>query len=40
MTQLFFRFADEAAWITAAKAAGFYVTVADEEGVESEVLQA
>ena len=36
----FFRFADEAAWVTAAKAAGFYVTVTDEEGVESEVLQA
>ena len=40
MTQLFFRFADEAAWITAAKAAGFYITVVDEEGVESEVLHA
>ncbi len=36
----FFRFTDEAAWVTAAKAAGFYVTVTDEEGVESEVLQA
>ena len=36
----FFRFTDEAAWVTAAKAAGFYVTVADIEGVESEVLQA
>ena len=36
----FFRFADETAWVTAAKAAGFYVTVTDEEGVESEVLQA
>ena len=36
----FFRFTDEAAWITAAKAAGFYTTVTDEEGVESEVLQA
>ena len=36
----FFRFTDEAAWVTAAKAAGFYATVTDEEGVESEVLQA
>ena len=36
----FFRFPDEAAWVTAAKAAGFYVTVADGEGVESEVLHA
>ena len=36
----YFRFTDEAAWVTAAKAAGFYVTVADEEGVESEVLSA
>ena len=33
----FFRFADEAAWVAAAKAAGFYVT--DSE-TESEVLQA
>ena len=36
----YFRFTDETAWVTAAKAAGFYVTVADEEGVESEVLSA
>ena len=36
----FFRFTDEAAWVTAAKAAGFYTTVTDDEGVESEVLQA
>jgi len=36
----FFRFADEAAWLTAARAAGFIKTVTDEEGVESEVLQA
>ena len=36
----YFRFVDETAWVTAAKAAGFYVTVTDEEGVESEVLQA
>tara|TARA_A100001201_G_C3998971_1_gene173973 strand:- start:92 stop:397 length:306 start_codon:yes stop_codon:yes gene_type:complete len=33
----FFRFTDEAAWVAAAKAAGFYVT--DPE-TESEVLQA
>ena len=33
----FFRFTDEAAWVTAAKAAGFYVT--DPE-TETEVLQA
>ena len=33
----YFRFTDEAAWITAAKAAGFYVT--DPE-TETEVLQA
>ncbi len=36
----FFRFTDEAAWLTAAKAAGFYVTVTNDEGVECEVLQA
>ena len=36
----FFRFTDEAAWLTAARAAGFMTTVTDEEGVESEVLQA
>ena len=36
----YFRFTDEAAWVTVAKAAGFYVTVTDEQGVESEVLQA
>ncbi|UYE97342.1 hypothetical protein [Cyanophage S-TIM54] len=36
----YFRFANEAAWVTAAKAAGFYVNVTDDEGVESEVLQA
>jgi hypothetical protein len=36
----FFRFTDEVAWVTAAKAAGFYVTVTNDEGVESEVLQA
>ena len=33
----YFRFTDEAAWITAAKAAGFYVT--DPE-TETEALQA
>ena len=36
----FFRFTDEAAWVTAAKAAGFYITVTDEEGNETEQLQA
>jgi hypothetical protein len=36
----FFRFTDEAAWLTAARDAGFMTTVTDEEGVESEVLQA
>jgi len=36
----FFRFTDEAAWVTASKAAGFYVTVTDDEGFESEILQA
>lgn len=35
----FFRFADEAAWITAARDAGFMTTVTDEEGNESEHLQ-
>lgn len=36
----FFRFADEAAWLTAARDAGFMTTVTDEEGNESEQLQA
>jgi hypothetical protein len=36
----FFRFADEAAWITAARDAGFLVTITDEEGNETEQLQA
>ena len=36
----FFKFADEAAWITAARAAGFMITVTDEEGNETEQLQA
>ena len=36
----FFKFADEAAWLTAARAAGFMVTITDEEGNETEQLQA
>ena len=36
----FFKFADEAAWLTAARAAGFMVTVTDDEGNETEQLQA
>ena len=36
----FFRFTDEASWLTAARDAGFLVTVTDEENVDSEVLQA
>ena len=36
----FFRFTDEAAWLTAARAAGFMITVTDEEGNETEQLQA
>ena len=36
----FFRFTDEAAWLTAARDAGFMVTVTDEEGKETEQLQA
>ena len=36
----FFRFADEAAWLTAARNAGFMTTVTDEEGNETEQLQA
>ena len=36
----FFRFTDEAAWLTAARDAGFMTTVTDEEGNESEQLQA
>jgi len=36
----FFRFTDEAAWLTAARDAGFLVTVTDEEGNETEQLQA
>ena len=36
----FFRFTDEAAWLTAARDAVFMVTVTDEEGNETEQLQA
>ena len=36
----FFRFADENAWLTAARAAGFMTTVTDEEGDETEQLKA
>jgi len=36
----FFRFTDEAAWFTAARDAGFLVTITDEEGNETEQLQA
>ena len=36
----FFRFADETAWLDAARTAGFLITVADEDGNESEQLQA
>jgi hypothetical protein len=36
----FFRFTDEAAWLTAAREAGFMTTVTDEEGNETEELQA
>ena len=36
----FFKFTDEAAWLTAARAAGFMITVTDEEGNETEQLQA
>ena len=36
----FFRFTDEAAWLTAARAAGFMTTVTDEDGNETEQLQA
>lgn len=36
----FFKFADKAAWLTAARAAGFMITVTDEEGNETEQLQA
>jgi len=36
----FFRFTDEAAWLTAARDAGFMTTVTDEEGNETEHLQA
>ena len=36
----FFRFTDEAAWLAAARAAGFMITVTDDNGVASEALQA
>ena len=36
----FFKFADEAAWLTAARTANFMITVTDEEGNETEQLQA
>ena len=36
----FFKFADEAAWLSAARAAGFMITVTDDEGNETEQLQA
>ena len=35
----FFRFDNEAEWLTAAHAAGFMITVTDEEGNETEHLQ-
>ena len=36
----FFRFADEASWLNAARTAGFMVTAIDGEGNELEQLQA
>ena len=36
----FFRFTDEAAWLTAAREAGFITTVIDDDGNETEELQA
>ena len=36
----FFRFADEAAWIDAARGAGFLAAVTDADGNEAERLQA
>ena len=36
----FFRFTDEESWLTAARAAGFMTTVSDEDGNETEQLQA
>ena len=35
----FFRFADEASWLNAARTAGFMTTVTDDAGNESEQLQ-
>ena len=39
-TGLFFRFASEAAWLAAARDAGFMATVRDDDGNEKECLQA
>tara|TARA_B100001093_G_C26765479_1_gene987688 strand:- start:79 stop:411 length:333 start_codon:yes stop_codon:yes gene_type:complete len=39
-TGLFFRFASEAAWLSAARDAGFITTVRDDDGKEKECLQA
>jgi hypothetical protein len=36
----FFRFTDETAWLDAARTAGFMTTVTDEDGNETEQLQA
>jgi hypothetical protein len=36
----FFRFANRAAWLTAARTAGFMTTVTDDDGNKSEQLQA
>ena len=36
----FFRFTDEAAWLAAARAAGFMIAVTDDDGVAFEALQA
>ncbi len=36
----FFRFTDETAWLDAARTAGFMTTVTDEDGTETEQLQA
>lgn len=39
-TPTFFRFPDEATWLTAARDAGFMVTVTDEDGNDIEQLAA
>jgi hypothetical protein len=36
----FLKFVDEAAWLTAARAAGLMIIITDEEGNETEKLQA